>query len=95
MTLKRRYIINNDDISWRIVEDEVIILNLTSGFYYTLTSTGTRMWNLLERNKTTEDIIKIVSDEYGIDRQIVRDDIVYLFNELEKEDLIKGYEKER
>lgn len=92
MRLEKKYSIDQDKISWRILDGEAVILNLDSGFYYSLNKIGTRIWELLSKGKTTEEIIDIISSEYKADNGKVRNDTINLFNELKKEDLIKTIE---
>lgn len=35
------------DVVWRLVDGEVVLLNVTTGLYYSLDAVGSRVWSLL------------------------------------------------
>lgn len=41
------------DVVWRLVEGEVVLLNVTSGQYYSLDEVGSRVWSLLPADGMT------------------------------------------
>jgi len=46
-----------DDVVFRDLAGEAVILNLASGIYFGLNEVGTRMWNLLAEHGSTEQIL--------------------------------------
>lgn len=74
-------------IFWREFNEEVIITKARGDFYYTLNNVGSRVWMLHIQGKNIPEIIDIIADEFGIDKQIAREDIDQLMDELRKESL--------
>lgn len=90
---EKRYSINSDRIVWRNIEEEAVILNLDSGYYYSLNELGTKIWQLLIKNKTTAEIISFVYKEYDINKNKIKKDLLKIINELKRENLIEDNEK--
>ena len=88
-----QYYVDPNKIVWRRIDEEVIILNLDSGIYYSLNKTGSFIWDLLIQEKDIEDIILHVSQDYGISEAIARKDTLYIINNLEKDLLISSNSK--
>lgn len=51
-----RYRINSPDVVQEGFEDEVIVVNLRAGAYYTLSGAGTSIWRAIERSESVEGI---------------------------------------
>jgi Coenzyme PQQ synthesis protein D (PqqD) len=64
------------------VEGEVVLLNLESGQYYSLDGTGARMWALLTQHGQLEPAIAAMLDEYDVDKERLRRDMLHLIDEL-------------
>ncbi len=77
----------SDQIMFRELEDESVLLNLHDESYYTLNSSGTFIWNLLERADTIEDAYQSFKTHY----KLPEDQAALDFNELIKELLEKKF----
>lgn len=76
-----------EDTPWNIVDDEVVLLNLDSGHYYSLNESGRRVWELLDGENTIPDIINAICEEFDVEEQEATKDINTLIDELLKEKL--------
>lgn len=76
-----------EDTPWNIVDDEVVLLNLDSGHYYSLNESGRRIWELLDGKNTIPDIVTIICNEFEIGQKEAAEDINTLIDELLKEKL--------
>ena len=72
----------------RIVNDEAIISDTNRGFYYVLNKVGTKIWTLFIEGKDITEIIDIIANEYKVDKEEVREDLVGLIAEFKKEGLV-------
>src|SRR3954465_9450479 len=63
-----RYAISKDVIATNL-EGEAVLLNLTSGRYYSLDKVATRIWELLGEGKDPEQIKDVLSGEYRVERE--------------------------
>jgi hypothetical protein len=80
--------INTPTVVHEAIDGETIILNIDSGFYYSLVETGAQIWDLLANMNSADDIVKNLCLYYeGSDNEI--DNAVNSFiSELIAEDLI-------
>ena len=68
--------------------DEVIILGLDESMYYGLSSTGVRIWELVQTPRTVDEILETVISEYEVDRHRAESDLEALLIELHNRGLI-------
>ncbi|MFI5349994.1 MAG: PqqD family protein [Elusimicrobiota bacterium] len=55
-----------DHVSWRRVEDEVVILDLDSSDYFSLNDVGALIWERLGKGETSEQILDSVCGEFDV-----------------------------
>lgn len=77
-----RYKLNGDEIAAETIAGEAVILNLSSGVYYSLDGAGGLAWTLLERGHTPAEASARVADRYGADQAAVDADIDALLDAL-------------
>ena len=51
------------------LDGEAVILDMESGKYHSLDSTGTKIWALLEDKISLDDIVLQLIEEYSVERQ--------------------------
>jgi hypothetical protein len=84
----------SDDIVVREIENELIIVPLTSGVadmeneLYTLNETARVIWEKLDGKKSLQDIINDLSMEYNADKEQITADVVELTDELLKRKML-------
>jgi len=90
MDLTQQYNIDKDKITHRVVDSEVVILNLESGNYYTINETGAIIWKALDDKKCLSEILDLLKNEYqySADRSFEKDAEDFI-KFLEKENIIK------
>lgn len=89
MDKEKKYIYNKEETSWKLVDDEVVIINFETTHYYSLNATGSYVWKLLEKEAfTISEIIKAVSNYFDVPAENVQNDIAKLIGELCEENLI-------
>lgn len=52
-----------------MVDGELLIIDIETGKYYSLNSVANRIWEILETEKTEEQVVDTLLDEYDIDRE--------------------------
>jgi len=91
MDLAKRYRIDKDKIMYRVIDGEVVILNLNTGDSYSLNEVGTRIWQaIIEENKYLSGILSCLKKEYDISEKQLEKDILKLVSELEENELIRN-----
>jgi hypothetical protein len=71
------------------LEGETVILNLTSGVYYSLDSVGTRIWNLMGEPRTVKGIQDTLLAQYEIEADRCERELLALLQQLAVEGLIE------
>lgn len=63
---KTRYVRNGKTISGRL-HDELVMMNLAQGKYFSLNPVATRIWDLLEKPLTIIELCVLLMKEYDVD----------------------------
>jgi len=79
----------SDDVVFRILGDEAVILNLASGVYFGLDTVGTRMWQLMSEHGSTDGVIAAMLDEYEVAETQLRSDLDKLIEQLKEMGLVR------
>ena len=65
-----------ENISWKKMGDRVVAVDTGNGDYYTLNEVASTIWSALCENKSEEDIVAHILEEYDVeDAEKVRADI--------------------
>ena len=68
---------------------EVVMLHLESGRYFGLDGVGARVWSLIQRPRRVSDILKVLLEEYEVERERCMRDLLALLRELAEKGLIQ------
>lgn len=88
---------NIKEVIFELIEDEMIILNLRDGNYYTLDSLGRIIWDLILRTGHTERIIDEVHKVFQgrVDRETLQEVIHAFIDALSNAGLVVHLESDR
>ena len=78
-----------DDVLFRDLEGEAVILSTESGKYYGLDEVGTRMWNLLSQHGRIEPAYRALLAEYDVAEDTLQQDLLDLVDKLIDEGLLR------
>ena len=78
-----------EDVVFRDLAGEAVILNLDSGMYFGLNEVGTRFWHLLSEHGSTEQAITTLLTEYEVEEECLRQDIEILIQQLIDKGLVQ------
>jgi len=85
---------NKPEVVWQTYDDEIVLINLKNGNYYSICGSGYHVWNLLKTGSMLSDIIRNIGKIYrnkGVDIE----EILNRFIEtLLKEELICSVEQD-
>lgn len=70
------------------LDDGAILLDLDTKYYYTLNSTGLRIWQIMDELKDPLEIALRLVIEYEINKEKAMATVIRLMEELEQEKLI-------
>ena len=77
------------DVAAQRVQDEVVLVNLTTNAIYTLNRTGARAWELLEEGRSPSEIESALAEEFDVSRDEVASELHGLLDELVAKDLLQ------
>jgi hypothetical protein len=79
----------SENVVWRDLEGEIVILNLTSGVYFSVDGVGTRIWTLMSEQVATDDIVRKLISEFDVEEAQLRSDMESLMRDLASQGLIE------
>jgi len=79
----------NKKILFQKLGKEAVILHLDSEQYFGLDEVGTRIWEVLKQEGSTEKALSILLEEYDVKEEVLRKDIEDLIEQLKKEEILK------
>lgn len=62
-----RLALRADDLHWREIADEIVVLEGRGSRYLAINSSGSLLWRMLARGTTRDDLIAALVDQYGLD----------------------------
>ena len=66
----------SSNISWKLLKDNIVAVNLDDGAYYTFNETASLVWQQVEEGKSTEEIRVLLTSEFpATDGQTVKEDV--------------------
>lgn len=71
------------------LDEESVILNLSSGIYYGLNSVGTRIWDLIQSPTTFNELKATLVSEYEVEPDRCDCDLAEIFQALDTAGLIE------
>jgi hypothetical protein len=80
--------IDKESICWSTLDSETLLLNLDSGYYYTLDAFSGLVWGMLVDGCDEEGIAPCVASAYGLEKLDVISDIKAFIAELAMEGLL-------
>lgn len=78
-----------EDVVFREVEGEMVLLNTGTGTYYGLDAVGSRMWDLLAEKKNIREVMEMMLQEYEVAAEDLQRDILHLVQELKTRGLVE------
>ena len=78
-----------DDVLISRLQEESVILNLDSERYFGLDDIGTRFLSVLTSADSIEAAYQSLAEEYDVDREVLRQDLVALIQNLQQQGIIE------
>jgi hypothetical protein len=95
MEMDRIYV-RSEDVVAREIEDEFLLVPIASGIgdmedaLYTLNETGREIWQRLDGQKSLEDLVAELCEDYEADAEEIRQDVCGLVGELERLSMVEA-----
>ena len=78
-----------DDVVFREIDDESVLLDLASGEYYGLNEVGTRIWALLVAGTPPGEVLSSLRERYKAPEEVLARDLLELLGELRDRGLVR------
>ncbi len=88
MNQKSTRIYPHPDVAFRQIEEEIVLLNLKTGQYFSLDEVGARIWSHLMETHTLEATIETMLEEYQVEPEQLYEDITEFIAQLQSHGLI-------
>ena len=77
------------------VHDEMVLLDLHQGTYYSLNGTGAAVWDLIEEPRTANELCTRLLERFVVAPEMLRRDVDELLDDLRRHGLIEEHPAER
>lgn len=78
------------DVLWREVGDEVLVLKESTGMYFSLNAVGRELWNRLESGGATQaDLATWLAERYDIPADQAEQDVATFIGQLREKQLLE------
>jgi hypothetical protein len=77
-----------DEVIFRELDGEAVILNLDTGIYFGLDAVGTRIWRLIEERKPLRIVLDTLIDEYEASPDRLQSDLLAFVDQLTGKGLV-------
>ena len=88
---RTKYTRNSRTISGRL-HDELVMMDLEQGKYFSLNPVATRIWDLLEKEMDSSEICSLLMDEYDVSSEQCVIEVEELLEEMGKMGLVLKHE---
>ena len=78
-----------EHVTWKVLDDETVLLDLDTGVYFTLNTTGTAVWERLDGHTSLTEIARAISEQFDITIGEAQQDLLELTRALLDEGLVK------
>jgi hypothetical protein len=77
------------DVLFRHLQDELVVLALKRGVYFGLDPIGARIWDLLGEERSLQDVLTNLVEEYEVEAAQGAEDVLGLVAELQAQGLLE------
>jgi coenzyme PQQ synthesis protein D (PqqD) len=77
-----------ENVAWRNVNEEIVILKLKSGEYYTLNEVGRHIWQAISDQQNVEGITNHIVDQFEVTFEKAMEDVMTFLDKMLKESVV-------
>ena len=79
-------------VVFKEVDDQIVLIHLDSGFYYSLNETASFILQLIQQEKDKDEIVASLCDEYDVSEGQARQDLDECLESLRQEEILADSE---
>jgi hypothetical protein len=80
--------LRSDDVVWREMDDELVVLELSTTTYLTLNGSAMQLWLRLLDGATPDELVTMLVDKYDIPQELARSDTEAFLDDLTARELL-------
>lgn len=88
LTLQRRFRPNDAEVTAQVLDGEAIIINLSTGVYYSMDKVGGFLWTMIAEGHSSQEIVAAIIARYHASPEQVQADVERVAEELIRENLV-------
>lgn len=69
-------------LPWRLLDTEALVVDVKAGLLYPLNSVGAKIWQLSDGQRSVDEIVQAILDEFDATPDTVREDTIAFLEEL-------------
>jgi len=78
-----------EDVVFRELDGEAVILNMDSGIYFGLDAVGTRIWRLIEEHASLQKILEVMREEFDTTPGVLQRDLLAFVGQMLDKGLVR------
>lgn len=83
-----RFESNTAEVAASLLDDELVLINLSNGVYYSTTNSGSLIWQLTDLGFSPAETVAAVAARYDVPRERVEADVLALLEQLLTERIV-------
>jgi hypothetical protein len=89
VTSSSRFVINTSEVTGQVIDGEAIIMNLSTGMFYSTDKAGASIWGWIEQGLSVGEITAEITSQYDVLEAQARLDLEELVGQLIGENLVQ------
>ncbi|MDY6865826.1 MAG: PqqD family protein [Halobacteriota archaeon] len=83
------YPVRSEDLVWRVIEDDIVILTSDGREIHTLNKVGGAIWELADGTISLNDITSKICNRFDVSFETAREDVIEFAKELSDKKLLE------
>lgn len=79
----------NPNVHWTSLDSESVLVNLETGFYYTLNPVASAIWAEFAKGTQPKEILSEICNRFDVDAGVAQDDLITLITRLNDDGIIE------
>ncbi len=80
---------NDEEVAAKVMDGEAIIINLSSGMYYSMGSVGGEIWSMIESGWRLDEMVAALASRYEVSAERATEDLERLAEQLLGDRLVR------
>lgn len=82
------YPLRSEELVWRVIEDEIVILTSDGREIHTLNKVGGSIWEMADGTMSFDDIASKICDLFDVSLETAREDVIEFAKELSDKNIL-------